>query len=107
MTMATGCSRGIDRQCDVDALPAGTYYVKIDEYGNNDEIASYNLALTVVGACGDAYEQDDSWGQARWIGQGTPQAHSITPVGDADWVKLALITESGAAIETAGQAATR
>ena len=41
----------IDRVCDEDALPAGTYYVEIDEYGNNDEILSYELALTVVQAC--------------------------------------------------------
>lgn len=37
----------IDRVCGVDALPAGTYYVKVDEYGNNSEIPSYTLTLTV------------------------------------------------------------
>lgn len=36
----------IDRACGIDALPAGTYYVKIDEYDNNDEIASYLLSVT-------------------------------------------------------------
>lgn len=43
----------IDRICSVDALPAGTYYVKIDEYGNNDEIRSYDITLTVNGCEGD------------------------------------------------------
>lgn len=40
----------IDRLCGVDALAAGTYYVKIDEFGNNNEIASYNISLTTT-AC--------------------------------------------------------
>ncbi|NIV30861.1 MAG: hypothetical protein GWN58_15605, partial [Anaerolineae bacterium] len=43
----------IDRLCDIDALPAGTYYVKIDEYGNNDEIPSYDIALTAQACPGD------------------------------------------------------
>lgn len=43
----------IDRVCGVDALPAGTYYVKVDEYGNNDEICSYDITLTVT-TCGGA-----------------------------------------------------
>jgi peptidase C25-like protein/fibronectin type III domain protein/thrombospondin type 3 repeat protein len=37
----------IDRERDVDPLDTGTYYVKIDENGNNDEIASYSISLTV------------------------------------------------------------
>ena len=36
----------IDRRCDADPLPAGTYYVKVDEYGNNAEIPSYNIAFS-------------------------------------------------------------
>ena len=42
----------IDRQCGVDSLPAGTYYVKINEYNNNDQIASYNLSYSLVRTCG-------------------------------------------------------
>jgi hypothetical protein len=40
-------------------LPAGTYYVKIDEYGNNDKISDYTLSLTTglgtVGTCEGVY----------------------------------------------------
>jgi hypothetical protein len=36
----------IDRVCGTDPLSAGTYYVKIDEYGNNDPIDRYDIALT-------------------------------------------------------------
>lgn len=60
----------IDRECGVDALPAGTYYVKIDELGNNNEIQSYDITLTVSECGGDegwkspiatGYVGDNGW----------------------------------------------
>ena len=36
----------IDRQCGVDAVGAGVYYAKVDEWGNDNAIASYRLSLT-------------------------------------------------------------
>ena len=39
----------IDRVCGVDPLPAGTYYVKVSEFGNNNEVPNYNISLTVRG----------------------------------------------------------
>ncbi|MGD8753931.1 MAG: zinc-dependent metalloprotease family protein, partial [Anaerolineales bacterium] len=41
----------IDRVCGVDALPAGTYYVKIDEYGDNYPIEAYDINYTITGPC--------------------------------------------------------
>jgi hypothetical protein len=35
----------INRECGPTALPAGTYYVRVEEYLNNTEIPSYNLAF--------------------------------------------------------------
>jgi hypothetical protein len=35
----------IDRLCDTDPLPAGTYYVRVEEYLNDAEIASYNISF--------------------------------------------------------------
>ena len=43
----------IDRQCGVDELAAGTYYVQIDEYGDDDTIDDYTLSLTVTSCGGD------------------------------------------------------
>lgn len=54
----TGLFSAIDRLCGVDALPAGTYYVKVDEYGDNDEIASYDLAYTFLESCGGGCPAD-------------------------------------------------
>lgn len=48
----TGLFSFIDRQCGVDALPAGTYHVKIDEFGDDDEIAAYTLTYTHAQSCG-------------------------------------------------------
>ncbi|MCP4538852.1 MAG: hypothetical protein GY832_17090 [Chloroflexi bacterium] len=38
----------IDRMCGTDSLLAGTYYVKITDYGDDDEIAGYNITLTAI-----------------------------------------------------------
>ena len=35
----------IDRTCGVDSLSAGTYYVKVDEYGGNNTIPEYQLSF--------------------------------------------------------------
>jgi hypothetical protein len=38
----------IDRLCDTDDLPPGTYYVQIDEFSDNQEIESYDISLTAT-----------------------------------------------------------
>lgn len=40
----------IATSCD-QLLPAGTYYLKVDEYNNNDEIAAYTILLTARANC--------------------------------------------------------
>lgn len=84
-------------------LPAGTYYVKIDEYGNNDELAAYNLSLSVnyLGE-GDGYEPDNTVATARAIASGLPQTRSLAPVGDQDYAVFTLSTPSEVVIETSG-----
>jgi hypothetical protein len=41
----------IDLTCGVDDLPMGSYYVKIDEYGNNHEIPAYDISFDITGNC--------------------------------------------------------
>ena len=59
-----------------------------------------------AGRCAaDAFEPDDSAGQARVIAtDGTPQTHNICPVGDESWVTFTLAEESSVEIETSGPA---
>jgi hypothetical protein len=48
----TGLFSFIDRTCAADPLPAGTYFVKVDELGDDDELPAYNLSYSIVEACG-------------------------------------------------------
>ena len=41
----------IDRTCGVDALPAGTYYVKIEEFGDDAVISSYDVSFDITESC--------------------------------------------------------
>lgn len=47
----SGLFSRIDRTCGVDALPAGTYYVRVDEFGDNDAIDAYDLHFDVLESC--------------------------------------------------------
>ena len=94
----------IDRLCDVDALPAGTYYVKVDEFDGDEEIASYDLSFNAepCSVVSDLYEPDNSSGEANEITNGSPQTHSLYPAGDVDWVTFTLTAESAVILETSG-----
>ena len=52
--------------CNVDALPAGTYYVKIDEYENDQDIPDYQINLTVTGCISTATFTDVSINYWSW-----------------------------------------
>lgn len=47
----SGTFSRIDRTCAADPLAAGTYFVRVDEFGNNNEIADYDLDYTLVQSC--------------------------------------------------------
>ena len=83
-------------------LNPGTYYVKIDEYGNNNEINAYYISLEISQVSGDSYEPDDSYYQASTISEGEAQKHSIVPANDVDWIKFTLSSTSVVVIETSG-----
>ncbi len=91
----------ITRSCATNPLPAGTYYAKVDEYGNNNVINAYSLLLTAQ-KCQDNYEVDDSSAQAKTITAGVAQQHSIYPAGDADWVKFTLASPKPVIVRTSG-----
>ena len=67
----TGRFSLIDRSCNVDSLSAGTYYVKVDEYDNDDEINSYSIRLNVSEcATSFAYFDDFSNPSSGWFDNG-------------------------------------
>ncbi|MCX6652065.1 MAG: clostripain-related cysteine peptidase [Methanomassiliicoccales archaeon] len=86
------------------ALAAGTYYLKVTEYGQNDEITSYSLSL-IKPLTGDSYEPDDDSNHASPIALGESQTHSIGNAGaDVDWVTFTLSQTTNVLIETYGPA---
>jgi len=82
-------------------LGPGTYYVKIQDYGNNNIIPEYFVSLTVLGP--DSYENDNTWTSAKYIYPGLTQIHSIFPANDTDWVKFDVTTNSIVNITLSGE----
>jgi negative regulator of genetic competence, sporulation and motility len=85
-------------------LVAGTYYARVNEYGNNATIAAYALQLTGAAvATSDVYEVDNTLAQAKTIAlNGAAQTHSIHTASDVDWVKFTLATATSVVVKTAG-----
>ncbi|MEM6702000.1 MAG: PPC domain-containing protein [Acidobacteriota bacterium] len=57
-----------------------------------------------AGSCApdDAFEPDNSSGQASLIEDGDTQAHKICPAGDEDWVTFSFAASSSVTLETSG-----
>ncbi len=87
-----------------DALNAGTYYVKVDEFGNNHVIDLYTLTVTATAVpTGDVFEVDDSPGLASTLAtDGTPATHSIHVGSDVDWMTFTLDIRSDVVLQTSG-----
>lgn len=96
---------GLFSRIAVTNLRAGTYYARVNEYGNNGTISAYAIQVggTAVPA-GDAYEPDNSEAQANAIALGATQTHSIHAVGDVDWVRFTVGATTSVVVQTAGAA---
>lgn len=95
------------RRCGGDALPAGTYYAKVDEYGNDDEI-SYSIELRTE-TCSSPDSSAETEGDAgnnrnnsTPLYPNAPQTHSIMPATDIDWFQFTLDDLSAINMETSG-----
>jgi hypothetical protein len=60
------------------------------------------LRAYYVGPIGDAYEPDNSSGEANPIYPGAPQTHSIVPLADEDLVSFGVDGISAVVVETSG-----
>jgi hypothetical protein len=88
----------IDRR-GANALPAGTYYVRVSEYGQNNLLSRYTISVNAT----DVFEDDNTAAQAVPIAtNGTVQEHSFHAGADADWVTFTLAVPSNVTILTAG-----
>ena len=80
---------GIDRQCGVDALPAGTYYIRAETPQNAGEVSYYRFHYQ-TNSCSDSYEPNEPYYNANPIAMGETQTQSILPATDEDWLSFAL-----------------
>jgi hypothetical protein len=76
------------------SLPAGEYFLVVEEFGNDGFTLNYSLTLLTDEPRGDAYEVDN------WANSATPMImgvnqdhHSIDPVADQDWAEFTLAQE--------------
>jgi hypothetical protein len=83
---------GDDSIIQVATLPAGAYFIRVRDYGNDDTIQDYQLyADWTVGAIGpDAYEADNTRAVAKAIRNGRAQDRTIHAPGGEDWAKMTV-----------------
>lgn len=90
------------------SLAAGTYYIKVGEFGSDRTIASYALTASWTESTpvpqGDRFESDDTPATAKAIGNTQTQDRSIHVAGDVDWATFTIGASgaSGIRLETAG-----
>lgn len=89
-------------------VPSGNFTLtgRLDPNGSFSETnEANNVTSRNYSACSpDAYEPDDSAGQASTLFAASTQSHSICPIGDGDWARFTLGETSAAVIETSGVA---
>lgn len=87
----------IDRTCGVDPLPAGTYYVKVDDFGDDDTIPDYTLSYTRIESCAGTCPNDLVLANTTLTGTESHRAHVSITLGPS-------LTVDGTAIDVlAGQ----
>jgi hypothetical protein len=81
------------------ALPAGTYYVRVIENGQNNTLSRYTISVNAT----DKFELDNDAATAKPIStDGTFQEHSFHAATDVDWVSFTLAVPSSVSIVTNG-----
>lgn len=93
----TGNFSLITRTCSSNPLPAGTYYIRVDEYGNNVEIPAYNLTMEVAENCQPNAPLSDMYVDT-WNASLSPQA--VFQTGERIWLVTNINNTSGSLLAT-------
>ena len=83
------------------SLKPGIYFLKIDEFGNDDEIESYNLSISAT-ITQDYYEYDDVPAQCVFIELNNRYERSIYPIGDWEYFTFTIPISYNVTLETTG-----
>ena len=95
-----GLFSSITVTCDGTPLPAGTYYLRVNEFSGG-VLDEFSISLT--GAfCPDEIEPNNSAGEANPIAIGETLLHALNPAGDEDWLTFTLTEISGVTATTSG-----
>ena len=88
---------------DADALPAGTYHLRITGQNGGSGLSRYTVSILAK----DLYEDDNEVARATQIStDNVAQSHSFHTRADVDWYKFTLTTTTTVNIVTAGAAGT-
>lgn len=91
---------GSTAQISIVNLSAGKYFVRAQEFENNNYIGSYTLTYNAFRV--DQYESDNDASSAKLVELGQTQTRSLYPQPDEDWVRFSLTRETSMDIYTQG-----
>jgi hypothetical protein len=96
---------GLFSEISIPSPTAGEYFLRVEEFSNNDTIDSYTILVSWTEPMeGDSFEPDNTAETAVAISNGQTQMRSIHVAGDLDWATF-TIGAGGATdfvVETAG-----
>ncbi len=86
----------------MNALPVGTYFVKISHYPGDGDVSLYNVVYSTTVDDGDRFEPNNVDTNAVTIQSGITTNLNIIPENDTDWVKFTASTLSNLELEVTG-----
>ncbi len=87
----------ITRSCSADSLPAGTYFLLIDEFGNNQDIPSYTLELEATENCQPNAPLSGIFADTL---DASLNSKTVFQRGETIWLATTIINASGTSLET-------
>jgi hypothetical protein len=81
---------GLFSRISLASLAAGTYYVKVQAYGNNSTIAAYTLRALWTDGTLPVADGNDTPSSATAVANGATVNAAIAPVGDIDWFRFTV-----------------
>ena len=88
-------------QINLVFLRPGDYYIKIDEFGNDNTLESYNLTLSATIST-DFYEPDDTPANCIPLLLNSHTQRSLYPVGDWDYFTFTIVNTYNITLEISG-----
>ena len=101
LTFNDDSGNNMHAQIIADPLPPGIYYIKVDEFANDQTIDSYNLTLT-ASLAEDIFDPDGCSSPA-YLPLNSMLKRSIYPIGDVDIITFIIpISGSNFSLTTSG-----